>query len=113
MIQAALDFDAAERRADVGMRRAADHAERVEPGWTEQAVQALREFAKAQTAPFTIETAREAIAAKVPRPPEARAWGAVTRLARSRNYIAAAGVVMPAASSNGSLKPGWQAGAGA
>jgi len=113
MIQTAIDFDAAERRATTGMRRAADHADRVEPGWTERAVEALRQFAKEQSKPFTIEAAREAIASKVPQPPEARAWGAVTRTARARDYIAPAGVALPAASSNGSLKPGWRAGSAA
>lgn len=113
MNQITLDFAAAERRADVGMQRAADHAEREEPGWTEQAVEALRRFALTQTKPFTIEAAREAIQSQVARPPEARAWGAVTKTARARNFIESAGVVLPAASSNGSLKPGWKAGVAA
>lgn len=110
MNQIAIDFDAAERRSETGMRRAAEHANRVLPNWTDRAVQALREFARGQTKPFTIEAAREAIAGAIPEPPEARAWGAVTKTARALGYIEPAGVVLPAASSNGSLKPGWKAG---
>lgn len=110
MQQAELDFTAAKERANTGMRRAADRAERSDPGWTERALTALGEYARSAGIPFTIEQARQAIAQNVGAPAEERAWGAVTRMARKRGVIKPSGRFMPAASSNGSSKPAWVSG---
>lgn len=109
--QLAIDFRAANARADRGISRAIDHAERSIPGWTDMALEALRQWVSKQTDAFTIEQARAAIASSVERPPELRSWGAVTRAAKNRGLIVLDGVA-PAASSNGSPKPTYRRGMG-
>lgn len=111
-MQAAFDFNAAERRAQRGIRRAAAHAERTAPGWIEQALIKLAAYARAANGPFTIEQARASIACSLAAPPELRAWGQVTKLALKRHIIEPAGILR-AASSNGSFKPAYKAGEGA
>lgn len=113
MQQAELDFTAAKVRANTGMRRAADRAcRKVDPLWVETACVFLARFAREQgLRQFTMEQARAALASKVVAPPDLRAWGQVTRYARDRKIIVQVGIA-PAASSNGSLKPAYQAGPG-
>lgn len=112
MNQIAIDFNAAERRADLGMRRASDKACRVvDPLWIETAVGMLGEYART-AGEFTIEQARAAVATKVAAPPDLRAWGQVTRNALDRKIIVHVGVAR-AASSNNSFKPAYEAGPGA
>lgn len=114
MQQAELDFTAAKERANTGMRRAADRAcRKTDPLWVETAVLFLASFAREQGGKqFTIEQARTALAGKVADPPDGRAWGQVTRMARDRKIIVQVGIA-PAASSNGSLKPAYESGPGA
>lgn len=98
----------AEARADEGMARAAQHAEAVAPGWCARAVESLRGFAKRQTGPFLIESARFVMQAEgLPVPPEERAWGAVTRQASKAGFIAMTDRMGRAVTSNGSPKPLW------
>lgn len=105
MNQMSIDFSAARARADIGIQRAADAADRKAPSWTETTCEALRKFAAAQSEPFTVEQARDAIAATLPAPSDLRAWGAVTQQAMKRGYIhRLPGRYAPAASSNLSPK---------
>lgn len=109
-----IDFEAAERRAARGMRRAADRAcRKVDPLWVETALLFLAAFAREQRGKqFTIEQARAVMASKVAAPPDLRAWGQVTRQAIARKVIVQDGIAR-AASSNNSLKPAYVAGPGA
>lgn len=106
---------AARERADLGVARSADRAERAEPGWIETATEALRRLALV-TEPdvlFTIEQARTVIAeaGELTQPPNLRAWGQVTRRARRLGYIEQVpGRFAPAASSNCSPKPLYRRG---
>jgi hypothetical protein len=105
---------AARARADVGIAQAADATERHDTGWCMGACERLRLFAKVQSGMFTIELARLAFEKTLPAPNDLRSWGAVTRMATSRGFIERVkGQYFPAASSNGSEKPVYRAGANA
>ena len=110
-MQQVIDFEAAERRAAKGMRRAAERACRqVDPLWVETAVLFLAAFAREQVGrEFTIEQARVALAGKVIEAPNLRAWGQVTRVALQRGLIKRFGMAR-AASSNGSFKATYRVG---
>lgn len=106
MRQAAIDFDAAKTRGDLGAERAAGRAERRVPGWIDSTVEALRALVKIRSASnaFTIEQARVALEKSITAPPDGRAWGHVTRRAVALGIIEPTGGYAPAASSNGSPK---------
>ena len=109
-MQLSFDLDAAAVRANNAILAVAEKTERKHSGWVDCALVKLREYAAKQAQPFTIEAARAEIADKLPKPCDLRAWGQVTRKARSEGVIVPAGIA-PAASSNGSLKPAYRAGA--
>ena len=104
----AIDFTAATEARDLGVQRAADHANRVESEWTGQALGMLTAYATSASEPFLIEQVR-AWAEKhgLPEPPDARSWGAVTRRAAAKRLIEKVGYA-PAASSNCSPKVQWR-----
>lgn len=108
-----LAIDQAITAGQIGMERAADHANRVEPGWTEVALEALKGYAGRQAAndEFTIEEARAEIAPTLPAPPDLRAFGAVTQMALRRGVIKPTGGFKRAASSHASPKPLYRRGA--
>jgi len=111
--QLPLNHDAAWQRAEGGMEAAGSHADRVKPEWREQALEHLTRFAASSDKPFLMEQARTwAHANGLPLPPDARAWGSVTRVASSgpNPRIRRVGHG-PAASSNCSPKPLWLAAA--
>lgn len=83
-----------------GMQRAADHADRVDADWTEQAFAAVVTGVRAQPEPFTFESLRLRIEGKVPSPPDARAWGVVVRRAIKTGVIVKTGDYAPRASGN-------------
>lgn len=99
--------DACERR-DAGIRRAQEHAESDQPGWTETAAEYLRFYAEHRTfgQPFLIEDAASVYTGA--RPANGKAWGAAVQMAARRGWISKAGAA-PARSSNLSLKHLWQA----
>lgn len=104
-----IDFTAAMERAEVGMQRSVDHANSVESEWSGQALGLLVAFAKQAGGAFLIEDARRyAEANGLPLPPDARAWGSVTRRAKAKQRIEKTGDASAAASSNCSLKPLWR-----
>lgn len=96
--------EAAENRAVVGMTRAGRRADSRKPGWVELAATAIRRYAE-NHGEFLVE---QVIAAspEIPPPPDGRAWGAATRLARGRGWIRKIGYA-PANTSNRSPKCLW------
>lgn len=82
--QLPIDFEAARQARDVGIQRAVEHADRVEPQWSEQAYALALEYAQRHPS-FTTEQIREyALARGLPPPPDGRAWGGVlARLAKT------------------------------
>lgn len=117
-MQLELNLAAARARGDRGAERAASKADRAVHGWVDRAAEAVRDFVlhnlAGMTREFTIETVR--VRAKdfgLPDPPDARAWGHVTRRAVQLGYIEATGGYAPAASSNGSPKRLYRRGMGA
>lgn len=106
--QLAIDFTAAMQARDLGVQRAADHANRVESEWTGQAIGLLVAFAKDCGRPFLVEEARAYAEAKgLPQPPDARSWGAVIRRAAAKRRVRKVGYGA-AASSNCSPKIKWE-----
>jgi hypothetical protein len=105
--QVAFDFTAARARRDDGMSRAVEHADRVEPTWSDRAFNVLREYALTHAEPFLIERVVEASKATLHAPTDKRAWGAVVQRARRAELIERAGYA-PAATSNCSPKPLWK-----
>lgn len=106
--QLAIDFDAAMEARDLGMQRAVDHANRQESEWSGQALGLLVAFAKQAERPFLIEEARAwAETQGLPPPPDARAWGAVTKRCSAKQRIRKTGEGRAAASSNAAMKPTW------
>lgn len=115
--QLALDLrapmKAARARADLGMQRCTESAERVSPGWVDRAAEALRDFARTQSEPFLVEAARLHIAGSLAEPPTLKSWGGATRRALALGYLAHTGEFGRAASSNGAPKEKYRAGANA
>jgi hypothetical protein len=109
--QLPMDFEAARRARDAGMKRAADHADRVNDGWTQTAYANIVMLCRAHKldAPILAEDIRElAYAQGLPRPPrDGRAWGSVFSRARRAGIISIVGHAK-AKSSNLSPKPLWK-----
>lgn len=91
MEQRVLDFTAARVRRDAGMSRSVQHADRVTPGWQDDALEAFKAFARKHRN-FTTEQARIA-SPNVPTPPDKRAWGHVARRACKEGIVRKVGVV--------------------
>ena len=103
-----IDFTAATAARDLGVQRAADHANRVESEWTGQALGLLIAFARNVGRDFLVEEARAwAETQGLQTPPDARSWGAVARRAAAKKRIRKVGHGA-AASSNCSPKVLWR-----
>jgi hypothetical protein len=86
-----LTIDHAIAQRDEGMARAAEHAERVEPGWQEGALEYIRQHAL-ENETLMCEGARlRAEAEGFPLPPHKRAWGAAMMRAAKLGYVAKVG----------------------
>lgn len=108
--------------ADKGINSSAQHAENDVPGWGDRALTMTRWFARIKgpkccktpngyelvpdsSEPFTMEEVRIwATAHDLPSPPDARAWGSVTRRALSEGLIVATGGYRATAASNGAAR---------
>jgi len=105
-----VDLATAKHRADAGIERAADKAERISEGWIETATEDLRRYAQQACDDFTIEQARVRCR-PAPEGADSRAWGAITRRAKTLGYIEQVpGRYAAAFSSNGSPKPVYRRG---
>lgn len=92
-----LDPDAVARvRRDDGIQRAVDHADRVSHAWSVLAYQTLLEYLKFVPDPFGDGFIAEdftgyALARRVPKPPDNRAFGAIIQRAARAGLIVKAG----------------------
>lgn len=108
-----MDKQQARERGNTGAQRAAEKAERVSPGWIDEAVRYVDRFTRhnllGMTGQFTIEQAREwAESMGLEKPTNGRAWGQVTRRAKSEKIIhPVPGVFLATAASNGSSKQAY------
>jgi hypothetical protein len=106
-----INHEEAQEAAELGIKRAADHAEREGSGWVEEAAEALGWAATQHLGPeFTIEQLRQ-LTTQLPDPPDLRAWGAATQRAARLGYIVKTSNFALAASSNNSPKPLYVQGA--
>lgn len=109
-MQLPLEESRAEGRR--GMARASTRAERVAPGWHEQALDRFREYVSSLPLDrdFIVEDVRLAIQAKLPVVPELRVWGSITQAAIRIGILSKTGRFMPAVSSHASPKPVYRRG---
>jgi hypothetical protein len=78
--------------AEAGAAMAADHAERVEPGWNDAALDLLLKFAVICGGSFLVEDVRAfAEEAGLGDPPDPRAWGSVVLCAKRAGLIESLG----------------------
>lgn len=81
-----------------GIRRAKEHADDVEPRWSDQAYEAVMNWVRQQPAgtTFVAFDVRERVRGVVPEPPNLRAWGSVfQRVIRSGAVKFAGHVISP------------------
>ena len=103
-----LALNLAVDRKQAGMQQAADHANAVESGWTDQALGMLTAYAAEVGRPFLIEEARAwAEQHGLPVIAQNKAWGPVAKTAERKGRIRKCGAA-PANSSNRSLKHLWE-----
>lgn len=79
----------AQQLADEGMKRAADHADAVqpEPKWTDQAYAFFLRYAEKNTLFMTEDVRVWSYQNGLPHPPDGRAWGHVTVRAKKERII--------------------------
>lgn len=83
-----FDIPEAERLKEQGIQMAVDHANSVEPGWSEKAYQLLNEFLLINTGEFMAEDVRSyAAVIDFEIPPSSRAWGGVIQRAAKSGII--------------------------
>lgn len=101
-------LDAAKRR-DEAIERVANHADALDPEWSDRAYASLIKFCCLYRVPFIAEEVRhwaEGLSLISP-PHDARAWGAIIKRAAKDELIIKVGYA-PAKSSNLSPKVQWQ-----
>ncbi len=97
---------AAEHRRDTGISNGAAAADSAISGWSEAALERVINYAQTHES-FLMEEVRADLGEEFPLPPDARAWGGVTRRAIKDGVIAKDGYA-PARSSNLSPKQVWK-----
>lgn len=113
--QFAIDFAAppiaaAVRMGEIGMQRAAAHAERESPGFASEAYAFLvawlhwRRIGEAFSAEQVVDEARETFISA----PDSRAWGGVFQRAARSGLIRRSSAVFPRRNGHGSRTLGWE-----
>lgn len=100
------EIQTAMARRDSGIDRVAASANSAIDGWTDIALEKVVSYAQGHES-FLMEDVRAALTEDFPGPPDARAWGSVTRRAIKEGLIIKDGYA-PARSSNLSPKPVWK-----
>lgn len=91
MNQIAIDFNAARQRANVGMQRAADAADRLHSDWSESAFLFLKDYARTHQTFIGEDVSDAHISAGLPQPRDLRAWGGLYQRAQKAGIIVHAG----------------------
>ncbi|WLA80343.1 hypothetical protein QIH87_50165 (plasmid) [Bradyrhizobium elkanii] len=99
-------FGWAEHARDAGMQQAAQHADEVEPGWSERAYTFLIGYARTHSDFISEDVSDAAIAAGEPQPPTLRAWGQIYRRAAKNDAILMTGMGR-SRRRNASVCPRW------
>ena len=101
-----LNLELGRSNRDRGMKRAADHADRVHPKWQTDALTLFFRYCleHKQTSFMTEDVRWWAEAQGLPEPPDKRAWGAVTMVAKRRGLIRSIGFA-PQKASNAHCAP--------
>lgn len=87
MIQQQLDITFARKARDKGIKKAVDHADQVNPSWSQIAYGHFRTYVAQQKGPFLIEEFREWVKDLIDTPPSLRAFGALTMKAAREGLI--------------------------
>ena len=104
-MQTTMNFNAAKAARDKGHSAGDACARKAGSEWVENMLHAVLWYARVYGAiPFTMEELRNHYT-ELPKPPDARAWGSVTRQAVACGIIVRTGGYRAAVSSNGSPKP--------
>ena len=104
-MQTTMNFTAAKAAREKGHAAGDGCARKAGSEWVEQAVEYVAHYCtRVNPWPFTMEELRTHYT-ELPQPPDARAWGTVTRQAVARGIIVRTGGYRAAVSSNGSPKP--------
>jgi hypothetical protein len=74
---------------DLGIARSADHADRVRPGWGDEALAMFRLYASAHEKFRTADVRDWAYSTGLAEPPHGTAWGGVARRAASQGIVRA------------------------
>lgn len=82
-----LNISFAIQARDKGIKRAVDHADRVNASWSEKVYNLLKDFVKRYSGPFQFEDFRLSIAGLIPEPPHKRAFGAIAAKAAREGLI--------------------------
>lgn len=98
------EAQAARLRAELGATRAADKAQRLDPSWTDTALEAVRAHARDHEVFMAEDVVKHC---PMPQSADPRAWGSVLQSARRRGWIKPDGYA-PANSSNRSPKVRWR-----
>lgn len=115
MSQISIDFEAptahvARQLGAIGMGRASEHADRVMPGFSENAFAYLKAWVswRAVGDPFAgeevVANARDDGIA----PPDGRAWGSVFTRASRAGLIRRSATLFPRTKGHGTKSPGWE-----
>lgn len=95
---------------DEGIKRAVDHADRVEERWSDRAFELFKEYIRARRVFMTEDVRMWAHKDRdLPLPPDGRAWGAVTVRAVKQRLIRRIGYApMKSPNCHQDPKPVWQ-----
>lgn len=83
-----LDINQARANRDAGIKKAVNHANKIRPGWGEDAYKFLKKFLAGHNGPFMAEDVRSyAALLDFELPPNDRSWGAIIVRAKKEGLI--------------------------
>ena len=102
-----IDAIDAKRQADAGMKQAAEHANDVHAGWTDEAYSFLLSFARTHETFISEDVSGASKNSALPQSPTDRAWGRVYRRAAAAGIIVKDGTGI-SLRRHGSVCPRWR-----